>query len=958
MKGINLKNIGAIVAGATILASSVAYAGLMYQNTELVNSDGQPLAKVVLGANAMASDGVVAALISNKLANEAYKTTTFTAKTVGTPTCSGGASNGTGTCTVKDGSETVTLQITVPGAGLEGQHKFVNAIGDYVDRSLEDRYTDSENSDQAYTVYDDFEDADANPFQNYVGHGLTNSDFANVDTDTNPDDTALYDIGSGNFAPFADVTLANARLNKKYVEKQDFWTHGRVKWDDADHQLYGDVLFGSYTALLDSKGDYGIPVCPGKEELTTTHPWADCAGTTDSLPSYRVFVKFLGEDWVISEVDGIGGAVPTDVADKEVYQIDGSKVKLAKEAKYGIINVGETMETPNGYKIRLDDISRETGGENAHPAIVTVLDANGNTVCQDQVYPGETKQSLCDTPTGIKLHVYQTAPGLNFIAKWAEMAVYSDEIELESNKDFLDSSDTDWKVYLGWTNKNAATTHDDPEYLREIILYNWENNNDQMSAGDKFPVVDLSGYEAYDLTYNGIDDSKADYDTVDMKKYSNKQWTIQQENNTCTISASQGVDIKSSTGEFKVEGLIPSGYSEAKTVRGTEMWHLDDSSPSAITDDTCAYGGDDMVVIQDSTDNKKYLFYVDNGNEWLPVKYKQAGTNGFLTIYEGGGLPTPTGYDEFWLVEDAGKAPQTTYAPTPTTSSMDMVDGMGVEWDNDQGKLLSASAVDTPQKDYVQYAFAYQADLSDGNILYAVMDANCDGGHIMPIVSSDLGYESSIPYSSPCWEPQGDKTYEQGFIGMRGTQFVSGSDTAKKFKVPKNLLKASWTFSTVSNATMPADTHEYTLHEGESATVGTSGVSVKVLTIDEQLNPCTAGAGAGGAPTCGTPDMSTVSAVIQQTNAPSATGAVPYALTSNLVYLDTDNVALDTGIIITVGGDKVNTVTRDAIAGSAVDFAATPVVVQQIGNKIVVAGLNPEDTMAAGQQFVAALTKA
>ena len=256
MKGINLKNIGAIVAGATILASSVAYAGLMYQNTELVNSDGQPLAKVVLGANAMASDGVVAALISNKLANEAYKTTTFTAKTVGTPTCSGGASNGTGTCTVKDGSETVTLQITVPGAGLEGQHKFVNAIGDYVDRSLEDRYTDSENSDQAYTVYDDFEDADANPFQNYVGHGLTNSDFENVDVDTNPDDTALYDIGSGNFAPFADVTLANARLNKKYVEKQDFWTHGRVKWDDADHQLYGDVLFGSYTALLDSKGDY------------------------------------------------------------------------------------------------------------------------------------------------------------------------------------------------------------------------------------------------------------------------------------------------------------------------------------------------------------------------------------------------------------------------------------------------------------------------------------------------------------------------------------------------------------------------------------------------------------------------------------------------------------------------------------------------------------------------------
>ena len=92
--------------------------------------------------------------------------------------------------------------------------------------------------------------------------------------------------------------------------------------------------------------------------------------------------------------------------------------------------------------------------------------------------------------------------------------------------------------------------------------------------------------------------------------------------------------------------------------------------------------------------------------------------------------------------------------------------------------------------------------------------------------------------------------------------------------------------------------------------------------------------------------------------APSASAATFYGLTSNLVYLDTDNVALDTGVIITVGGDKVNTVTKNAIAGSDVDFAATPVVVKQIGNKIIVAGLNPEDTMAAGQQFVAALTKA
>jgi len=123
VKGINLKKIGAIVAGATILASSVAFAGLMYQNTELVNADGQPLAKVVVGAGSMASDGVVAASISNKLANEAYKSTTLTAEVVGEATCTGG-SGGEGTCDIVEGSETVTLEVTVPGAGIEGVHTF------------------------------------------------------------------------------------------------------------------------------------------------------------------------------------------------------------------------------------------------------------------------------------------------------------------------------------------------------------------------------------------------------------------------------------------------------------------------------------------------------------------------------------------------------------------------------------------------------------------------------------------------------------------------------------------------------------------------------------------------------------------------------------------------------------------------------------------------------------------
>ena len=50
MKGINLKKIGAIVAGATKLASSVAFAPLYYEDTALVTDSGQPVVKVVVAA--------------------------------------------------------------------------------------------------------------------------------------------------------------------------------------------------------------------------------------------------------------------------------------------------------------------------------------------------------------------------------------------------------------------------------------------------------------------------------------------------------------------------------------------------------------------------------------------------------------------------------------------------------------------------------------------------------------------------------------------------------------------------------------------------------------------------------------------------------------------------------------------------------------------------------------------
>jgi len=88
---VNLKKIGAIVAGAAILASSVAFAGLMFGSTTLVDNTGAPVAKVVIGSNAQPSDGVAAALIAQKIVSAAWAQQTLTAQVSGQATCTTGA---------------------------------------------------------------------------------------------------------------------------------------------------------------------------------------------------------------------------------------------------------------------------------------------------------------------------------------------------------------------------------------------------------------------------------------------------------------------------------------------------------------------------------------------------------------------------------------------------------------------------------------------------------------------------------------------------------------------------------------------------------------------------------------------------------------------------------------------------------------------------------------------------
>jgi len=187
---------------------------------------------------------------------------------------------------------------------------------------------------------------------------------------------------------------------------------------------------------------------------------------------------------------------------------------------------------------------------------------------------------------------------------------------------------------------------------------------------------------------------------------------------------------------------------------------------------------------------------------------------------------------------------------------------------------------------------------------------------------------------------------EEGYVSERGSEFKTIDSDTVEFDMAHKLGRAEW-FLAASETTGTSAATIVTLGEGESTTV--SGVTVKVLEITETVGACTA---AGGTPSC-TADMAGVSAKIMPNNAGSVEVATPYTGSfNNLVVLDSDAAGVST--LVSIGGDKVNSVTEELLAGAPVDWTAERKVVREVvaGSKIVVAGKEAEDTLEAAQDFV------
>ncbi|MEW6722464.1 MAG: hypothetical protein AB1324_04330 [Candidatus Micrarchaeota archaeon] len=990
---VNLKKIGAIVAGATILASSAAFAGLMFGSTTLVDDNGAPVAKVVVGSNAQPSDGVAGALIAGKMVSEAYKSQTLTAQVSGTATCvPGGAGNASGTCSISN--EKARLEITVPGALAAGTWTGENLIGDFLNRELFDREPNTVgDTDSEYQLTTSDTSDTANPFTDGTGTG----------GDIGVSEVFLYRVDGGQFSVFQDQTITDEDAGNTYVEKQDLWIKGDNHVDPDTEDVVGRVEFLAYSLKFDGPGgdEFGIPECTDAEQNDFAMCKSVDAGDTDiddATETHRVKIWFMGEQWIISEME----APDTDTGDElenENEIVNGGMVKLAKEAIGGIINQGEHLPVDN-LKFQLDDL--EAHGDTGVSAILSILDANGNILQKDKVSPGQTKEFNVQGKV-YRFHVYKVAPGYTFGAKWADVAIYSEELELVDGQelDQDDDSNPGYTVALGWKNMDSDSDDgddvdpepDDPDTLRTIIVYSDDieeissNGEEDLEEGEYLSIV--QDPEVWKLSYKGLDLTDEDMASLkfELKTGSDKKLNeddgptiVGSATSACIIFAPY-IEVKS--GDTGSVFSITSGFGDGElsddefiiavnTADRNDVLDDDDASPQEF-DTNIGNTGVGAVCDDDGSG------IVDDGDFYHPagsVFMRVSPSSDRYGVAEYDSSVTPDGlevkYDEIADGDDGFEPPAggvihieshiaTDFTDDDVTEGLDETsdgeDRLGnmIEsaYTGDQDSLsagdffftIAEKAGEGSSSEFVNY-WIFGVDATDGTTPgESTFDFDATTNTAQGIASDDE--EVLYGHATPQAADSGTTGVDEYYDFTTGAIDLSGPvDHGLELVEEGYVSERGSQFSSIDDDSVEFDMAHQLAHAQwflAPATTSAADAEKTIVTLGEGESTTVSGVtvkvleitedvgacSSAGGAVSCTADMSGVSAVIMPNNAPSVTVAMPY--TGNYGNLVIlDSDAVGVNTLVSVGGDVVNSVTASLLQGSAVDWTAERKVVREV----------------------------
>jgi len=833
MKSLNTKKIVAMATGAALLGSALLGA-VSYQNTELINDNGAPMAKVVVGSNAHISDGVAAANIAAVLGNMAFKSVEVTA----TPTGINGLScdvsgDSAGTCSVL--SKSVDLEVVTPAGVIPaGAYGFETLIGGYVDSDLKDRTPQTDES-----------------------HKIKTSDFSEL----------------------VDYAVKDPQSSFTSVESQTLYVYSEAVMSfDSDDGFQADGIEFEYVIEFDDS----IPVCTNDVDSDSCTFAAGDAGATSAnyrLDSHRVKIKFLGQEWIISDME----------VDTVAETFDS--ITLAKESAYSPkLQIGEDLDLGDGNKLVLGDLKPASGQQLGDSAIFSVLNAAGEEIASQAIEKGDTIDVQAGANT-YKIKVYQVAPGYTLTEKWAEVAVYANELELKDGED-LDDENEDWTVAL--TSKDFQ--------LSKITLTS--NSFDEKDVGESMTIVEDPAI--WRLTFTGLDLKEGD--TSDYNKVVVSSESIGTGINVYDCETAASYSSKSACNEF-VNAI--GTMNMIKLSANAKIFSFDDVVKGQIeetdtiyiaTANTTTAGGVTNITVGD-------IFYKPD-SFMVPIK----------TFQDFNGTPFDAN-----VVYDDGERNK----------------NVSIVTDYVHGTVLVTFEEDADDSlvDYIGFQTELDVDkkwmiADEGERIYLNSSAATD-----PAAVADY---AAGAYDSALLKVIGDQNV---YYSPRGSYAANVKRAALNLYLAKEVGHLSFILQATGAAESEAGAMTYSnLKEGDSIDV--LGAKVKVKAIDVETGPCTSATGAGS--------VTGIEGIACTINANVANLGERQNIPTDLVIMDKAATNVET-VIAVGGPMVNDVTAALFPAENPLQGAGDVYIAEVAAGKIVVAGYTADDTMDAAMNFIATL---
>ena len=495
MKSLNPKRIAAVVGGAALLATGLAFAGpISFQNVPIISNSGQPLVQIVVGTLAKPSDGVAAANIAAAIGNLAFTSVPVTAS-------------------VNTTQAAKVLHAVIPSSAkysltnrqvyfnesttayVSGTYSFSALIGSVFNRGVKtDQYgatkTLQSSSQYTYPEANTITPSDVSmpsPFYTYGSVPFEYSVTANTNGGgvsfpsftTNSVNDNILRVTPSELPALASNMGAN-------LESEYLWLTGMPVFDQGSNNNINQFnltnVGGAYQAV------FGNPI--------------EFRSSSNGVNNAQI--QLFGQNWTIINYNlpGTGAGVYNSTSGvKKTTSLDtvaGGGLSLASSLEpEKTVYVGQNYSTggAENFTVQVADIGQPNSNGISPAALKVYL--NGVLYNTSAVSPGTTAK-FNDSGHNLYVKVYQTFAGLYAYEKYAKIQLYSNVVNVTSGNEFNSTYDKGWNIDLLWTNTTSSTRAGNAIALQSIVVFN--TTPTYLTPGQSFDFI--GNPKAYKLTFD------------------------------------------------------------------------------------------------------------------------------------------------------------------------------------------------------------------------------------------------------------------------------------------------------------------------------------------------------------------------------------------------------------------------------------------------------------------------